>query len=187
MASSGTVKISECYATESVSVESTLATGNDRGAGGFVGYGGGTVVIENSGFTGSVKAPGFAGAFAGNCWGTVTVRGSFTTSGVKFCTKKGLSDSYNNYGQRRCGSIGCKAHRRADDGRRGKDQYAASQLGGILENDLPLPCMQILKPRRHSRRALDGSSCRKLCGRRRQREKSLSYRYGRAACKGGTG
>ena len=98
MASSGTVKISECYATESVSVESTLATGNDRGAGGFVGYGGGTVVIENSGFTGSVKAPGFPGAFAGNCWGTVTVRGSFTTSGVKFCTKKGLSDSYNNYG-----------------------------------------------------------------------------------------
>lgn len=98
MASSGTVKISECYATESVSVESTLATGNDRGAGGFVGYGGGTVVIENSGFTGSVKAPGFAGAFAGNCWGTVTVRGSFTTAGVKFCTKKGLSDSYNNYG-----------------------------------------------------------------------------------------
>lgn len=69
MASSGTVKISECYANESVSVNRPLLQETTKAPGGFVGYGGGTVVIENSGFTGSVKAPGFRVAFAGQLLG----------------------------------------------------------------------------------------------------------------------
>lgn len=96
-AHSGTVSFSECQATETTYVESTYV-GNDSGVGGLVGYGGGSVQIENSAFTGKVAAPGNPGAFVGNCWGTVSIRGSFATAGVRFCTKKGLTEPSGNYG-----------------------------------------------------------------------------------------
>lgn len=87
-AHSGTVKITDCVAEDSVSVESTYNSGGDKGAGGLVGYGGAAVVIEGSAYEGTVKAPGNAGALAGNCWGTVTVKNSFAVPEMKLCTKK---------------------------------------------------------------------------------------------------
>lgn len=97
-AHSGTVKITDCVAEDSVSVESTYNSGGDKGAGGLVGYGGAAVVIEGSAYEGTVKAPGNAGALAGNCWGTVTVKNSFAVPEMKLCTKKALdAKSANNY------------------------------------------------------------------------------------------
>lgn len=95
----GTVKIVECYATQTVYVESSYNRGGDKGAGGLVGYGGGAVIIDSSAFTGIVKAPGYAGALVGNCWTTVTVTNSFAVPEMKFCTKVKLTnDSSANYG-----------------------------------------------------------------------------------------
>ena len=97
-ANGGTVKIIECYATETVNVESTYSKSGDKGAGGFIGYGGATINVESSAYLGTVKAPDFAGAFLGNCWTAATVKNSFTSLDMKFCTKRAINtSSVNNY------------------------------------------------------------------------------------------
>ena len=126
-ANSGKVKITDCVAEDSVSVESTYNDGGDKGAGGLVGYGGADVIIEGSAYEGTVKAPGNAGALAGNCWGTVTVKNSFAVPEMKLCTKKGLdAKSENNYSTFR------RYHRycRADARQKRTYKYAAfNRLG----------------------------------------------------------
>lgn len=98
-ANSGTLTIIECYVTENASVESTYNKDGNKGAGGFVGYGGATVKIDGSAYLGTVKAPANAGAFLGNCWTSATISNSFATPEMKFCTKRAIAaDSANNYG-----------------------------------------------------------------------------------------
>lgn len=106
-ANSGIVTITECYVKENSSVESTYDKDNNKGAGGFVGYGGATVEIEGSAYLGTVSAPAYAGAFIGNSWtsqfkdGTwsrVIVTNSFATPELKYSPKQKLAgDAANNY------------------------------------------------------------------------------------------
>lgn len=106
-ANHGKVLIEECYATENVSVQSTYDADNNKGAGGFVGYGGATIEIYGSAYLGTVKAPTYAGAFIGNSWTSspdgstwtrALVTNSFATPTLKFCAKQSLAgDSANNY------------------------------------------------------------------------------------------
>lgn len=96
----GNLKFTECYVTNSF-VTSTFNTDNNKGAGGFVGYGSAAVEIEDSAYIGTVDAPGLAGAFIGNCWtiGVHSVKNSFTNADLPFCTKRTInSNSENNYG-----------------------------------------------------------------------------------------
>lgn len=95
-ANNGTLSISECYAKETVSVESTYNTDGNKGAGGFVGYGGAEIKIEGSAYLGTVKAPAFEGAFIGNSWTTATITNSFSTLNMKFCSKRAISGNSNS-------------------------------------------------------------------------------------------
>ena len=52
-ANSGSINISDCYVTDTVYVESAYDKGGDKGAGGIVGYGGATVIIDTCAFLGT--------------------------------------------------------------------------------------------------------------------------------------
>jgi len=95
---SGTVKFVEVYADETNTVKSTYSSTNDKSAGGFVGYGGGTVTIEDSAFLGTVEGTAQYGAFLGNLWATPLIKNSFSSAKLKLSGRWALStDSVNNY------------------------------------------------------------------------------------------
>ncbi|MBQ3057485.1 MAG: InlB B-repeat-containing protein [Clostridia bacterium] len=91
--------ISKVYVDETCEVKSTYSSTNDKGAGGFVGYGCTNLTIENSAFLGKVEAPAKVGAFVGNYWSvSPIITGSFSSFNGKLSGSQGLANSSaNNY------------------------------------------------------------------------------------------
>ncbi len=93
----GSINVNKCIVGKNVAIESTYE-GNDAGAGGIVGYGNGDIKINTCAVLATVSATRFAGSMAGNCWTKVTVKNSYSSANIKFCSKRNLeTESDFNY------------------------------------------------------------------------------------------